>query len=63
MAKIEIDAHAGNNGSYCAVHLFLCGTLVSTLFYDVDVRLITGHRRSYDGVVLITGKMLELQPV
>ena len=37
--------------------------ILSPLFHDVDVRLITGHCPSYDGVVLITGKMLELQPV
>ena len=41
--------------------MLLCGTLVSTLFHDVDVRLITWHSPSFDGVVLITGKMLELQ--
>ena len=43
--------------------LLLCGTLLPTLFHDVDVRLITGHCPSYDGAVLITGRMLELQPV
>ena len=35
----------------------LCGTLVSTLFHDVNDRLITGQQ---DGVVLITGKMLRV---
>ena len=41
----------------------VCGTLLSTLFHDEDVRFITGHCRSYDDVVLITRKMLELHPV
>ena len=43
--------------------MLLCGTLVSTLFHDVDARLITGYCSSYHDVVLIAGKMLELQPV
>ena len=43
--------------------MLLCGTLVSTLFHDVDDRLITGQCPSYAGVVLIIGKMLELQSV
>ena len=41
----------------------LCGMLVPTLFHDADDRLITGQSPSYDGVVLITRKMLKLQPI
>lgn len=46
----------------------MCGilVLVLTLFHDADVRLIPGQcpiYSSYDGVVLITGKMLESQLV
>ena len=37
--------------------MLLCGTLVSTLFHDVDDRLITGQCPRYDGVVLITGRL------
>ena len=37
-------------------------TMISTLFHNVDNRVITGECPSFDGVV-ITGKMLELQPV
>ena len=39
--------------------MLLCGTLVSPLVPDVDVDLINGHCPSYDGVLLITGTMLE----
>ena len=48
---------------YFCIYAQLCGTLVLTLFHDVDVRLITGHCPGYDCIVLITWKMLELQPV
>ena len=41
----------------------LCDILVLTLFHDVNDRSTTGQRPSYDGVVLITGKTLESQPV
>ena len=43
--------------------VLLSDILVSTLFHDVDGRLITGHCPSHDVVVLITRKMLELQSV
>ena len=48
---------------YFCIYAQLCGTLVLTLFHDVDVRLMTGHCPGYDCIVLITWKMLELQPV
>ena len=41
--------------------MLLCGILVSTPFHDADDRLIAGQNPSYDGVVLVTGKMLEVQ--
>lgn len=44
-------------------YMLLCGILVSTLLHDPDDRLITGQNPSYDGIVLNTGKVLELQQV
>ena len=43
--------------------MLLCDMLVLTPFHDADDRLITGQSPGYDGVVLITGKMLKVRSV